>query len=113
MKKTAKYILIIASILLVCPPVFAGDNPIKKLNRGLINIITSPVEIAKQINKEWKRDAQKEEKESAPKKIFSGLFSGISQSLKKLSSGIVDVVTFPIQPSQEKKSQKSSEKATQ
>jgi putative exosortase-associated protein (TIGR04073 family) len=85
---------IFLSLAVFCPLSFAADNPAQKFNRGLINIITSPLEIAKQINKGWKQSAK--ESKPAGKGIFSGFFKGIAYSAGRLGSGVWDVVTFPV-----------------
>ena len=69
-------------------------NPAKKFNRGIINIITSPIEIAKQVDLSWKQSA--EEKKNVGTGIFSGFIKGIAYTVGRMGSGIWDVVTFPL-----------------
>lgn len=71
----------------------ASFNPAKKFNRGIINIITSPIEIAKQVDLSWKQSA--EEKTNVGTGIFSGFLKGIAYTVGRMGSGIWDVVSFP------------------
>ncbi len=76
------------------PPQKTSSGPLKKLNRGLINIVTSPIEIARQVDQSWKEGA---EAKSIDRGIFSGIMKGIMYTAGRMSSGIWDVVSFPFQ----------------
>ena len=68
-------------------------NPAEKLNRGLVNIITSPIEIAKQVDLSWKEGAKTDKNAGAS--VFSGFFKGLGFTVMRMGSGIWDVVSFP------------------
>ena len=71
----------------------AVQNPVEKLNRGIANIITSPIEIAKQIDLSWKESPQTTKNAGAS--IFSGFFKGLGFTFMRMGSGLWDVMTFP------------------
>ena len=68
-------------------------NPAEKLNRGIVNIITAPIEIAKQIDLSWKQSAQKSKYASTG--IFSGFVKGLVYTVGRTGSGIWDILSFP------------------
>ncbi len=68
-------------------------NPAKKFNRGIVNIVTSPIEIAKQVDLSWKQSS--EDKTNIGTGIFSGFVKGIAYTVGRMGSGIWDVVSFP------------------
>jgi len=74
---------------------WAADNPGDKLSRGVVNIISAPLEIAKQIDKEWKNQTDKTKKVSLG--LFGGFFKGITYTVGRMGSGVWDVVTCPFQ----------------
>lgn len=69
------------------------QNPAEKLNRGIINIVTAPIEIAKQVDLSWKKSADETKPVSVG--IFSGLLKGLVNTVGRAGSGLWDVVTFP------------------
>jgi len=71
-------------------PLFAAVNPGEKLSRGAANVLSSPLEIAKQIDTEWKAS------NNAAIGILTGMFKGLAYGVGRLCSGVYDVVTFPI-----------------
>lgn len=101
-----KFLLFLAiSFTLLSPFALAADKPqpatpepmsgpLKKFNRGIINIVTSPIEIARQVDLSWKEGAQAK---SVDRGIFSGIIKGIMYTAGRMSSGIWDVVSFPFQ----------------
>ena len=70
-----------------------APGPTNKLSRGIVNIVTSPVEIAKQVDLSWKESAKQSKNVSGG--IFSGLFKGLAYTVGRMGSGIWDVVSFP------------------
>lgn len=83
-----KIIAILVITLLISSVAFA-DGPVKKLGRGLANIVTCPLEILKGIS-----DANTE---SGP--IAAGTFGvlqGIFNTGLRAVIGVYEVVTFPI-----------------
>lgn len=71
----------------------AGQGPAKKLYRGVVNILTAPIEVPKQARAYWIKGAQKTPHILAW--IFSGTVWGVVQSVKRAGSGAWDVVSFP------------------
>ncbi len=71
----------------------ADQVPIKKLYRGVVNIVTAPIEVPKQARAYWIKGAQKTPHILAW--IGSGAVWGVVQSVKRVGSGVWDVVSFP------------------
>ncbi len=69
----------------------AADNPGEKLARGVVNVVSAPIEIAKKIDQEWK--SKKEQ--PAALGVFSGFFKGLAATLARMGSGAWDIATFP------------------
>lgn len=87
-------------LMVVCANVSqAADNPGKKLVRGFVNIITAPVEIPKQTRAYWITGAQKTPHISAS--LFAGAVWGVVQGVKRVGSGVWDIVSFPVNQPQE------------
>ena len=93
MKK--KVCLWMAVILLSAPLVQAENTPSRKIYRGIINIVTAPVEIPKQARAYWIKGAQKTDHILVW--IGSGIAWGTVQGLKRMGSGFWDVVSFPFE----------------
>ena len=70
-------------------------NPIQKLKRGIVNVVTAPIEIAKGVDEGWKTSA--EESKSASKGIFKGFFKGIVNTVGRTGSGLWDIISFPFE----------------
>ena len=94
------FLTLITLMLLLVPGrlSWAADNPGDKFTRGVVNIISAPIEIAKQIDTEWK--ATQVENAEKPKKnktigVFTGLFKGLAYTVARMGSGAWDVITFP------------------
>ena len=64
-------------------------TPLRKLQRGVINIVLCPIEISHELHQEKKKD------EYFPSWI-SGLGRGISYSAGRALSGVYDLLTFPV-----------------
>lgn len=83
-----KIIPVLLVVLLISSVAFA-DGPIKKLGRGLANVITCPLEILKGIS-----DANTENGPIAA--VTFGLLKGIFNTGVRAVIGVYEVVTFPI-----------------
>ena len=70
-------------------------NSIQKLKRGIVNVVTAPIEIAKGIDEGWKSSA--EESKPTGKGIITGFFKGIVHTVGRMGSGIWDIVSFPFE----------------
>ncbi len=73
---------------------FAANRTIKKLQRGVVNIVTAPVEIPKQIRVYWIAGSEKTFHISAW--IFCGLVKGIWMIPVRAGSGLWDVISSPL-----------------
>jgi len=92
MKKTI--ILLIAMILLSTSFAMADQGPGVKFWRGVINIVTAPIEVPKQARAYWIKGAQ-----ITPHIlvwIFSGSVWGVVEGIKRVGSGVWDVISFPV-----------------
>ena len=72
-----------------------SKNPIQKLKRGFVNVVTAPIEIAKGVDEGWKSSAENSKPTS--KGIFTGFFKGIVHTAGRMGSGIWDIVSFPFE----------------
>jgi putative exosortase-associated protein (TIGR04073 family) len=88
-------VIFIAMSLLSIPFADADQRPVKKLYRGIVNILTAPIEVPKQARAYWIKGAQITPHILAW--IGSGAVWGIVQSVKRVGSGVWDVVSFPFE----------------
>jgi len=85
----------LVSVFLLNKIALAADNPTQKFGRGVANIVTAPVEIAKQVDQEWKKSS--ENKKNTGIGVVKGFVKGLAFTVGRFSSGLWDVVTFPFQ----------------
>lgn len=93
-----KPILWLFLMLLLLNPAFVQAQEIgsgHKLYRGVVNIITSPVEIPKQARAYWIEGAQKTDHILVW--IGTGAVWGLVQGVKRASSGLWDMLSFPFE----------------
>ena len=94
MKKIVVLAVILTFVVLFAAPLFAAElpRPLDKLGHGLVDIVTSPLEIYHHTFDKVNSDEHH--------KVF-GFFKGLVESpfymIKKLGGGVVDVLTFPIE----------------
>ena len=81
--------------MVCCAPAFAATNPGEKLVRGVANIVTAPIEIAKQIDIEWKESAKEGSARNVTMGVFGGFFKGVAYAIGRVGSGAWDIVSFP------------------
>lgn len=79
----------------------AENVPLQKLERGLTNVVTAPVEIPKEIRAHWIKGSEKTYHIIVW--IFCGFVKGTAMTTARLGSGVWDVVTFPITVSKDNK----------
>jgi putative exosortase-associated protein (TIGR04073 family) len=72
---------------------FADHEPLVKLRRGITNVLTSPVEIPKQVRAAWIAGSAKTFHISAW--LFYGFVKGLWMMPVRVASGLWDIVTFP------------------
>ncbi|MBZ0167757.1 MAG: exosortase system-associated protein, TIGR04073 family [Candidatus Omnitrophica bacterium] len=86
--------IIMAMVILTwVPSAHAENNPGAKLGRGIVNIVTAPVEIPKQTRAYWIEGAQLTDHIL----IWAGCGTvwGLIQTVKRAGSGVWDIVSFP------------------
>ncbi|MCC6759422.1 MAG: exosortase system-associated protein, TIGR04073 family [Candidatus Omnitrophica bacterium] len=86
--------LIALILVLVIPSNAYADNPGKKIVRGVVNIVTAPIEMPKQARAYWIEGAKK-----TPHILVwigSGAVWGVVQMIKRAGSGVWDIVSFPV-----------------
>jgi len=87
-----KFALILLSAVLIsaliAKPCFAG-GPLRKLGRGLTNLLTGIVEIPKKVILTSK-------KENLAKGLTSGFMKGVQEGMVRTASGLYETLTFPI-----------------
>lgn len=95
MKKMLISSFLMISLILISPLKANADCPaIHKLTRGVITIVTSPLEIPKQSRIYWKRGAEKTPHVLVW--IFCGAVKGVVNMVTRIGSGAWDTLTFPI-----------------
>lgn len=93
-----KCALVLFAIIFASPAVHA-QTPLRKLERGIVNVGTAPVEIPKEIRAHWIKGSQMTDHISAW--LFAGLVKGIIMTPVRLVSGAWDILTFPIEVPQD------------
>ncbi len=76
------------------PSAHAIEGPAGKLSRGIITIITAPLEVPVQARAYWKEGAKKTPHILVW--IFCGAVKGMVNMVTRVSVGGYDVATFPI-----------------
>ncbi|MCK5215375.1 MAG: exosortase system-associated protein, TIGR04073 family [Candidatus Omnitrophica bacterium] len=92
-----KHILTGSIIFFLLTPAssFAENSPPRKFNRGVINIVTAPVEIPKQTKAYWHEGGKITAHISFW--LFSGMVKGVVNTITRAASGIWDATTFPLE----------------
>ena len=80
--------IVAAVVLLADRPAWAQD-PIQKMGRGVVNVLTGWIEIPKQVH----QGAQQENEVAG---ALRGLLNGGSTALLRMGMGLYEAVTFPI-----------------
>lgn len=88
MKKSAVCVLAVALMLCAVLPAYCHEGPVKKLGRGLANIVTCPCEIWNQVDRT--------NKIAGPETALTcGFFKGIFMVCARAVVGVYEVATFP------------------
>ncbi len=91
MKKPISFIFLLflfAAPLLDAAEIAPEGTPVRKLQRGFLNIALSPIEISKELDKEKKVD-------SFIPSWFSGIGRGSFYAVGRALTGVYDMLTFP------------------
>ncbi|HCM42289.1 MAG TPA: hypothetical protein DIS66_03115 [Candidatus Omnitrophica bacterium] len=90
-----KKLLFLALIAAVSQTSFAAEmeesGPLRKLQRGFLNIALSPMEISNELAVE-----KHENHDQMPPSWMTGLVRGIGFTAGRALAGVYDIVTFPI-----------------
>ena len=95
MRAARKSLLPLLACLLLTSPTsahafdYTGQNPIRKLGRGLANVVTAPLELFVAI-----QDIGSHEGPIAG--IFVGTLYGAAAVIEREAAGLVEIVTFPV-----------------
>ncbi len=73
---------------------FGADGPVDKAKRGIISVVTSPIEIPKEVRAHWIKGSEKTYHVGVW--VFCGLIKGTVMMTARIGSGVWDVATFPI-----------------
>lgn len=80
--------LVLAGVSLWCVPAWAQD-PIHKMGRGVVNVLTGWIELPKQIHLGSQED-------NPVIGVGSGLFKGVGLTVLRSGVGIYEALTFPL-----------------
>jgi len=94
MKILLKIFLITFVLASLPQTVYAKGTQSNKLKRGLINIVTAPIELPKQIKTYWKKGTDKGHHNVVW--LISGTSKGLANMVGRVGSGLWDVLTFNI-----------------
>lgn len=89
MKKCIAGLMVVMFVVSVVFISYADDGPVKKLGRGIANVVTSPFEIP--------MDMGETKDESGIFAAFTwGLLKGTVDMVKRAVVGVYEIVTFPV-----------------
>jgi len=88
MRKLAAFMLVIFVILNLAAPGYC-DGPIKKLGRGVLNVITCPLEIPNRIGETNRRSGFWDG-------ATYGFLEGICMMIGRGCAGAYEILTFPV-----------------
>lgn len=77
-----------AAGLLIAPAAWAQD-PIHKMGRGMVNVLTSWIEVPKQLDRGRRED-------NPLAGLSSGILKGVGLTLLRVGVGAYEIVTFPV-----------------
>lgn len=96
MQKSIRTMIAFLMLLSVSFPLTAGEaeiqgegTPLRKLQRGFLNVALSPIEISTELSKEVRND-------TLPPSWFVGLGRGSIYAVGRTLVGIYEMVTFPL-----------------
>ncbi|MDD5594955.1 MAG: exosortase system-associated protein, TIGR04073 family [Candidatus Omnitrophica bacterium] len=82
-------LVVIGSLVLsFMAPVFANE-PKDKISRGVVNVLSSVLEVPQNIDIEWKQS------KNAVIGVFAGTLKGLFWGVSRCVSGLWDLVSFP------------------
>jgi putative exosortase-associated protein (TIGR04073 family) len=95
MKNTYLFLALAGFLLFSCAPASAQDHhsTARKLKRGVVNVVTAPLEIPKQTRIYWKAGAKKTDHILVW--ILSGFVKGSVNTVARIGSGLWDIASSP------------------
>lgn len=91
MKKVIAIAMLFAFVAGFATPVLALPEPVSKLKQGVVDIITSPLEIPNHTKTEFEAATFK------PFGLLGGLLKGTVYTVKKMATGMVDIILIPVE----------------
>lgn len=82
-------LILIVAVAATAPAAYAGENAFTKLSRGLVNIISSPLEYISEYMK-------LEEDHNTAAAVIGSVFTGTVSMVARILGGAYEVVTFPV-----------------
>ena len=89
MRRFFIHTLLLFTIFLFVTPLVSADDPIHKAGRGVVNILTSWIEIPKQLHLGSQED-------NPVVGVGMGLAKGVSLTVLRIGVGAYEAVTFPL-----------------
>lgn len=91
-----KIILVVVLIFsCICADnVMAASEPVKKIKRGVVNVVTSPLEIPKEVRSHWIKGSEKTYHILVW--IACGVVKGTVMTAARIGSGVWDIVSAPL-----------------
>ena len=93
MMRIKSFIFFLIFSFIVMDRTFAFNAVINKLQRGVVNVVTAPVEVPKQVRAAWIEGSLKTMHISAW--LFYGLVKGVWMTPVRIGSGLWDIITCP------------------
>ncbi len=90
MKRTLSFLIVAVVLIAFAVPSFAG-SPVEKFKSGLKSVITSPAQISDNLMAETKNA------KFFPFAFAGGLLKGVFYMGKNIVTGLVDIVTSPLE----------------
>ena len=90
MKKVIALIVAVVFVFGMTAPIFALPEPVQKVKDGVVDIVSSPLEITNHIKAEYDAATFK------PFGVMGGLLKGMFYTLHKAGSGVFKIVTSPL-----------------
>ena len=88
-RKAIAIVLVSLFVFSFVTPAYCGDTTVKKLGRGVCNVLTSPFEISNQMSKVNQKDGPMAG-------ITYGVLKGIMMIGVRAVVGVYEIATFPI-----------------
>ena len=71
---------------------YLTSRPMQKLKRGVINVVSAPLELPKEVKQHWDESDTNPIKKTAY--LFGGLVKGLTYTVGRIGSGLWDIATL-------------------